>query len=136
MDLPPYDDSCNAPPPDELLQGIAEFNAGEWFACHETLEELWAGERRSVRNLYQGMLHVAVALHHWRGGNYGGACRLLESGARMLEQVSPACQGVDTATLAANARLLREALVSLGEERMAELDRTLIPQVRLAGSPR
>lgn len=136
MDLPLYDDSCAAPPPDELLRGIAEFNAGEWFECHETLEDLWAGERRAVRSLYQGMLHVAVALHHWRGGNYGGACRLLESGARMLEQVSPVCQGVDTASLAAGARLVREALVSLGEDRMTELDPALIPHVRLAASPR
>lgn len=130
-----YDGSCAGLPSEELLRGIEEFNRGEWFACHETLEELWAGEQRAVRSLFQGILQVAVALHHWRGGNLRGALFLLDSAARMLDQVAPVCQGVDTAALAESARKVHGALSHLGEERMAELDRRLIPRIRLAGAP-
>ncbi|AJE02812.1 DUF309 domain-containing protein [Geobacter pickeringii] len=130
------DESCAGPPPEELRRGIEEFNRGEWFDCHETLEELWAGEQRAVRSLYQGVLQVAVALHHWREGNYRGALFLLDSAARLLDQVAPVCRGVDAAALAESARKIHETLVHLGAERMEELDRSLIPRISLADSPR
>ena len=37
-------DACLQPPPAGLLAGIREFNRGEFFECHETLEELWMAE--------------------------------------------------------------------------------------------
>ncbi|WP_298435762.1 DUF309 domain-containing protein [Geobacter sp.] len=122
--------SCAEYPPEELLRGIGEFNAGEWFGCHETMEELWAGEQREVKYLYQGILQVAVALHHWREGNFRGALFLFGSAERLLGRVEPACQGVDTAALAADAGRLREALERLGEERMETLDPAFIPRIR------
>lgn len=131
-----FDDVCAEAPPEELLRGIAEFNAGEWFACHDTLEELWAGERRTVKYLYQGILHVAVALHHWREGNFRGAVLLLGSAGKLLARVTPSCQGVDVATLLKEAGRVREALERLGEERMEELDPVLIPRIRMATEPR
>ncbi|WP_298270120.1 DUF309 domain-containing protein [Geobacter sp.] len=127
--------SCAAAAPEELLWGIGEFNAGEWFDCHETMEELWAGEQREVKYLYQGILQVAVALHHWREGNFRGALFLLGSAERLLGRVEPACQGVDTAALAADAGRLREALERLGPERMEALDPALIPRIRMAVIP-
>jgi len=32
-----------------LLEGIAQFNRGEYFKQHETLEILWRAEARPVR---------------------------------------------------------------------------------------
>ena len=40
--------SCDEPPPPELLEGIAQFNRGEFFEQHETLELLWRAERRDL----------------------------------------------------------------------------------------
>ncbi len=125
---------CDESPPGELLQAIGEFNRGDWFECHETLEDLWVGEEGEMRDFYQGVLQVAVALHHWRGGNFGGALRLLESGANYLRRVRPACQRVDVTGLIAAADRLRETLSSLGPPRMAELDPTLVPKLRLVPS--
>ena len=59
---------CEELPPGQLLLAIRQFNSREWFECHETLEELWIGETGEVRDFYQGMLQIAVALHHWRKG--------------------------------------------------------------------
>jgi predicted metal-dependent hydrolase len=122
---------CGQEADGELLRGIEEFNAGNWFACHEVLEELWVGETGLVRDLHQGVLQVAVALHHWKNGNYRGAMLLLASGVKLLRHVEPDCQGVDVDALIVAAERVREALASLGEARMEELDRQLVPRVRL-----
>jgi len=122
---------CSDLPPAELLQGIDQFNAGEWFACHETLEELWAGEQGDARHLYQGILQVAVALHHWREGNFRGAMVLLGSAEELLSRVEPVCQGVDVAALLLDAARFQRALETHGPERMREVDPSLIPRVRL-----
>jgi uncharacterized protein len=125
--------SCNDKPPEELLQAIEEFNREEWFECHETLEELWVGQKWEMKDFYQGLLQLAVALHHWRHGNFQGALTLFQRGGGLLARVSPVCQGVDVAALVAGAGELHRALAALGEERMAQLPERLIPKVRLVG---
>jgi predicted metal-dependent hydrolase len=120
---------CEQKPCDELRQAIAEFNRGDWFQCHETLEELWVGAKGELRDFYQGVLQIAVALHHWRNGNFKGALILLKSGGECLDRVPPVCLGVDVASLRTAAGVLREALCALGEERMAELAAPLIPVI-------
>src|SRR5213083_1208432 len=52
--------SCDEPPPALLLEGIAQFNRGEFFEQHETLEVLWRAETRDIRYLYQGILQNAL----------------------------------------------------------------------------
>jgi predicted metal-dependent hydrolase len=121
---------CNESPPGQLLQAIREFNGREWFECHETVEDLWVGEEGEVRDFYQGIIQIAVAMHHWRNGNFGGAVSLLKGGAGYLRHVSEACQWVDVAVLIAGADRMRTALEELGRERMAELDPELIPLIK------
>jgi uncharacterized protein len=125
-------DSCAQSPSGELLQAFGEFNRGDWFECHETLEDLWIGSEGEMREFYQGLLQIAVALHHWRGGNYKGSVLLLTSGAHKLRRVRPVCQRIEAATLVSAADRFREALTTLGPERMSELDPSLIPRLRLA----
>jgi predicted metal-dependent hydrolase len=128
--------TCHESPPGQLLQGIREFNSREWFECHETVEDLWIGECGEVRDFYQGIIQVAVALHHWRNGNFGGAVSLLKGGARYLGQVSGECQWVDVTGLIADADKMRAALEELGAERMQALDSSLIPLIRTVSRPR
>lgn len=122
---------CTSSPSGELLQAFGEFNRGDWFECHETLEELWVGSEGEIRNFYQGLLQVAVALHHWRNGNFSGAIHLLTSGADYLRRVRQICQRIDVGAVVAAADLLRESLTVLGAERMAEVDRSLLPRLQL-----
>jgi len=122
---------CEAVPPEELLQAVEEFNRGAWFECHETLEELWVGGKGEVRDFYQGMLQLAVALHHWRAGNLKGALVLLKSGGDLLSRVAPVCQGVDVAALRSEAGRLHLELSALGEERMEQLPASSLLKVRL-----
>lgn len=121
---------CDESPPGQLLLAMQQFNAHEWFECHETLEDLWIGEEGEVRSLFQGILQIAVALHHWRNGNYGGALSLFNGGVKLLNQVSEACLWVDVVKLIADSNRMRVALEELGKERMGELDSALIPRLR------
>jgi len=118
-------------PPDELYSAMNQFNNREWFECHETLEELWFGESGMRRDFYQGVLQIAVALNHWRKGNFEGATKLFKTGVEFLDKVDPVFMKVDVAGLAADSRLLREKLESLGPERMAEVEEKFIPRIKL-----
>lgn len=120
---------CQEATPAELQKAIEEFNGGDWFECHETLEELWVGEKGELRDFYQGLLQVAVALYHWRNGNFKGAAGLLERGGALLARVSAVCRGVDVARLVRDAAEMHRELDVLGEGRMSELQPHLVPRL-------
>lgn len=121
---------CELQPSDQFLKAVAQFNDGEYFECHETLEELWMDEMGEMRDFYQGLLQIAVALHHWKNGNLGGALSLLKGGAEYLERVSGVCLGVDVVRVVEAAGRVRESLQHLGKERMAQLEPSLLPVLR------
>ena len=122
---------CGEAPPADLLKGIHEFNAGEFFEQHETLETLWRATDGDVRYLYQGILLVGVGFYHLGRGNYHGAQAKLAAGIEMLTWFAPTCQTVDVADLIARTRPALAEVRRLGRERLSEFDRSLIPQIRL-----
>jgi predicted metal-dependent hydrolase len=89
-----------------LERGIALFNRGEYFACHEVLEAGWAPERGPRRLFLQSLIHVAVGFHHHRRGNPAGAMRQLRKALGKLAAYLSACESVDTARLSREARLV------------------------------
>lgn len=125
-------DECALSPSRFMLQAFGEFNRGDWFECHETLEDLWIGSEGEIRYFYQGVLQVAVALHHWKNGNFGGAVSLLAGGADYLRRVRPVCQRIEVATLIGEAERCLAELNRLGKEQMAGLEPAFIPRLRLA----
>ena len=122
---------CAEAPPPELLEGIAQFNRGEFFEQHETLELLWRAEQREVRYLYQGILQVGVAFHHLRRLNHHGTVYMLTRGPRYLAPFAPACQGVDVAALIEAAGAALRAVEELGKDRLADFDWRLVPYVKM-----
>ena len=125
--------SCDEPPPPGLLEGIAQFNRGEFFEQHETLELLWRAERRDIRYLYQGILQIGVAFHHLRRLNHHGTVHMLTRGPRYLAPFTPRCQGVDVASLLRDAAAALFEVERLGPARLDEFDWTLAPKVQMVG---
>lgn len=123
--------ACDQPAPQQLLKGVRLFNSGEYFECHEELEELWLEERGAVRELYQGVLQIGVALLHRQRGNYKGAMSLLQSGLRHIALFGPSCQQLDLARLVRETEFLLQHLQQLGADGMAQMDETLVPKVWL-----
>jgi predicted metal-dependent hydrolase len=97
------------------------FNAREFFACHEVLEEAWTPERSPRRLFLQSLIHVAVGLYHAERGNLVGASRQLRKALRKLSGYLPEYEGVDT------GRLYREASDALA----AIEEGTPMPDVRM-----
>ena len=122
---------CHEPPPPQLLEGIAQFNRGEYFEQHETLELLWRAEPREIRRLYQGILQIGVAFHHLRRRNHHGTVYMLTRGSMYLQPFAPRCQTVDVAALLAAADAALTAVRALGPGRLGEFDWRLAPRVRV-----
>jgi len=131
VDAATLGESCSEPPPALLVQGIEEFNRGEYYACHETLELLWRAEQRPIRRLYQGILLVGVSLYKvFAQRNYGGAVGLLERGLKHLEGFPPACHTVDVHSLVSDARRYHTSLIQLGEDSFQDLKPDIVPRIR------
>jgi uncharacterized protein len=54
-------------------RGLALFNRGEYFACHEVWEEIWIRSDGDEKIFYQGLIQAAVAILHAERGNLRGA---------------------------------------------------------------
>jgi CheY-like chemotaxis protein len=117
-----HPDGWDAAPPPALCRGVEQFNAGEYWACHETLEALWNAEPGPIRDLYQGILQVGVAFHHLKHSNYAGAIKLFRRGLPRLRDLPEVCQGVHVGDLRVAARRIHDAAVELGPDRLPELN--------------
>jgi predicted metal-dependent hydrolase len=115
--------------PQLAIKGIEEFNRGEFYECHEYLEEAWMQEPRRVRFLYQGILQVGVGFYHQQNGNWRGATGLLRNGTQRLKEFEPETLGIDVAKLVRECERCLEELEELGRERVREFDRSMIPEV-------
>jgi len=137
MDKTPSDLTgfCNDAAPQGLLRGVMQFNRGEYFPCHETLEELWMAEEEPIRCLYQGILQIAVAIHHWRRENYRGSVALLVSGREKLVSLPDVCRQVDISVLRTDVADLLQRIEELGPEQMAQLGQEDIPKIHLHPRP-
>lgn len=73
--------SPSAPYLEEAARLLAE---GDYFMAHETLEEYWIDAPAAERDLYQGLIHMAVGLlHHVRGNHRGAALQFGKATARL-----------------------------------------------------
>lgn len=118
--------------PPELLQGIAEFNRGEFYQCHDTLEEIWARESQPIRYLYQGILQIGVAFYHLRAQRYRPVVSLLTSGSSYLTPFAPVCMGVNVSNLLDGAAHCLNHVQQLGPERLNDFDWSLVPRIEIA----
>jgi predicted metal-dependent hydrolase len=114
----------------QARQGLRHFNSGEYFEAHEALEEAWNAEEGEAKNLYRGILQVAVAYLHLTRGNYIGALKVYERSKKWLESLPAVCKGVHVEQLRRDAERVFEVVQALGAERIAEFDAALLQPVQ------
>src|ERR671912_1741498 len=122
--------------PDLALKGIEEFNRGEFYECHEYLEEAWMQESRRVRFLYQGILQIGVGFYHLGNGNWRGATGLLRNGTIRLKEFEPVTLNIDVARLVRECERCLQELERLGRERVREFDQTKVPKIVVSDQPK
>jgi predicted metal-dependent hydrolase len=120
-------DDCAGSPSALALKGMALFNERQYFEAHEELELAWKEETGPVRELYRGVLQVAVAYLQINRRNYRGALKMFLRLRQWLDPLPDRCLGVDVARLRVDALAARARLEELGPERMAEFDPATLP---------
>ena len=105
----------------DFIVAIAQFNSGEYYSCHDTLEEIWHNAWQSDRAFYQGILQIAVGLYHLDNHNWNGAVILLGEGTSRLPIYVPEYMSIDVETLLSDSLHLLKTLQQSGKERLPEI---------------
>ena len=93
--------------------------------------EQWKAETGPVRDLYQGLLQIAVAYLQITRHNYNGAIKMFLRARQWLDPLPAVCRGVDVAQVRQEAAEARTELEKLGAERISEFDLTHLKPLRL-----
>ncbi|MFO0886494.1 MAG: DUF309 domain-containing protein [Pirellulales bacterium] len=114
------------------LQGIEHFNVCDFFEAHEVWEDLWTEYSGPARKFYQGLIQVAVCLHHFGNGNTRGCKKLFYSSKGYLDEYRPFYEGLDVDKLLSQLEIcVKEILESTDEYPKAEIVPDLIPEIHL-----
>ena len=124
-----FDDLCNAPVHPQAAQGLRLFNAGEYFEAHEALEDAWNAETGKVRELYRGILQIAVVYLHVTRGNYPGAVKVYGRSQRWIKDWPEICRGIQVGQLRRDAEAVINEVIRLGAEYLVDFDRSLLKPV-------
>lgn len=130
--VPNYDAltaACKQALPERAIEGLELFNRGEYYECHHALEDAWNDDESAGRNLYKGILQVAVGYLQIQRGNYNGGVKLLLRMRQWLDPLPEVCRGIAVGQLRDDATAVLEALKELGPERVAEFDQSLFKPV-------
>ena len=79
----------------QVAEGMAQFNQGLFFECHDTLEDVWTGVRGPSRDFFQGLIQVAVGFYHLGNDNRGGSATMLRRGLSRLAKYPNGYGGLD-----------------------------------------
>lgn len=110
---------------DEFRRGVEQFNQQQFYDCHDTLEAIWIDAVPSEKNFYQGILQIAVALHHLSNLNWRGAVILMGEGINRLQAYQPAYEGIDVENFVLETALLLKYLQQVELDRVEEIAQQL-----------
>jgi predicted metal-dependent hydrolase len=101
-----------------------------------SIEELWTDCHGPERKFYQGLIQVAVALHHFGNGNIRGAKKLFLGCQRYLVPYRPKYLGLNVDKLLADlGDCFVEVMATSEEFPKITLDPERIPEIHLDPPP-
>jgi len=116
----------------QYLAGAKFFNDCEFFEAHEVWEDLWTEAQGPSRSFYQGLIQLAVALHHFGNGNHRGAKKLYHSSRSYLQPYLPSYLGCDTEQLFVEMEECFRELLQCNEDTSGiEINPEWIPEIHL-----
>jgi predicted metal-dependent hydrolase len=105
----------------EFEDAIALFNNGDYYACHDAIEEIWHNAWQCDRAFYQGLLQIAVGLYHLKSLNWHGAAILLGEGTSRLPAYLPDYQSINVESLLEESLLILRTVQVNGKEGITEV---------------
>jgi predicted metal-dependent hydrolase len=136
LDMTNLPNDCAAPLHPQAAEGLRLFNAGEYFEAHEALEIAWNEERGGVRDLYRGILQIAVVYLHITRGNYNGAVKVYGRSQKWMKDWPEVCRGIQVEDLRRDAAVVMQEVLRLGEKRLGEFNFALLKPIRWEQSSR
>ena len=115
-----------------FLEGIAKFNSGDFYECHDILEDVWfdINPDSNDRNFYQGLIHIAVGFYHvTEKSNPTGALLQLNKAIKKLTPFKPSYEKVELNKLLAKIEKCIKEIEKLKNEKVKRFDIKLIPRI-------
>ncbi|WP_035098976.1 DUF309 domain-containing protein [Anoxybacillus tepidamans] len=79
--------------PMEYYEFFVKFNEGDYYTCHDLLEEIWMTDKNNL--FIKGLLQMTVALYHYGYGNVKGVRMMMQAAHQYLRPYRPFYWGVD-----------------------------------------
>jgi len=93
-----------------LAEGLRLYDAGEFFAAHESWESVWLLAQEPEKTFLQGLIQVTAAFHHLQRDNRLGTARLLRAALGRLEPFPAYFGGISVELLRNDIRTWLQAL--------------------------
>ncbi len=121
--------NCSGKLHPKAIEGLRLFNQKRFFEAHEELEAAWRNERGAIRDLYRGILQVAVVYLHITRGNYDGAVKVHDRCMKWLRDWPDVCRGIQVGKLRNDLGNVMEAVQTLGRDKIKEFDVSLFRNI-------
>lgn len=92
--------------------GLELFNREEFFACHDVFEDFWSELIGPEKTFFQGLIHAAVCLFHFEGGNLSGARKMYSSFRLYVSESAPEFCGIPVQQLMDDMEFCFEELLA------------------------
>ncbi|WP_313802955.1 DUF309 domain-containing protein [Cytobacillus sp.] len=79
--------------PLEYYDFFVKFNEGDYYTCHDLLEEMWMTDKGNL--FFKGLLQMSVAIYHYEYGNVKGARLMMGAAHEYLQAYRPKHWGLD-----------------------------------------
>lgn len=79
--------------PMEYYEFFVSFNEGDYYTCHDLLEEMWMTDKGNL--FLKGLLQMSVAIYHYEYGNVKGARMMMFTAYNYLQDYRPKHWGLD-----------------------------------------
>ncbi len=79
--------------PTEYYDFFIKFNEGDYYTCHDLLEDIWMTDKENF--FLKGLLQMTVALYHYGYGNVKGAKAMMQVSHHYLQKYRPIYWGLD-----------------------------------------
>lgn len=112
-------------------EGIRLFNQRRFFEAHEELEIAWNEESGAIRDLYRGILQIAVTYLHIARGNYDGAVKVYGRSLKWINGWGDVCRGIHVRRLREDADAAMREVVRLGKDGIGRFDASLFKPILL-----
>lgn len=110
-------------------KSIKEFNQADFFAAHDSFEELWFNSTGKDKLFLQGLVQISVGFYHLICKNYKGSLSQLSKGTQKLKDYSPFYKMIEVDKLLFDVQKVIKILSENKNEKDIIISLKLIPKI-------